>query len=86
MIVVCERKRGREGGGEGRERKRGKWGNGGGGWREGRKEGQYEGKQKRSLKERVCEMQSTNTRMSVKSLIFAKVNHENHVKPHGSVI
>ena len=50
----------------------GKWG--GGGWREGRKEGQYEGKQKRSLKERVCEMQSTNTRMSVKSLIFAKVN------------
>ena len=37
-----ERKRGREGGGEGRERKRGKLGNGGGGrlgggWREGRK-------------------------------------------------
>ena len=78
----------REGGRRGRERKKegkmGKWE--GGGWREGRKEGQYEGKQKRNLKGRVCEMQSTNTRMSVKSLIFAKVNHENHVKPHGSVI
>ena len=71
-----EKERGENGGGGGRGR----------GWREGRKEGQYEGKQKRSLKERVCEMQSTNTRMSVKSLIFAKVNHENYVKPHGSVI
>ena len=27
----------------------------------------------------------TNTRMSGKSLIFAKVNHENHVKPHGNM-
>ena len=27
----------------------------------------------------------TNTRMSGKSLIFAKVNHENHVKPRGNM-